>query len=232
VEFEAPLLEGRFLRRYKRFFAEVEVPQLGIVTAHCPNTGSMLGCLTPGAAARLSRAANPNRKLAYTLELLRVGTTWVGVNPARANRLVEEAVRAGRIPELSGYAGVRREVPYGESSRIDLLLERPGAPACYVEVKSVTLGRPPLAQFPDAVSARAAKHMGELARQVAGGARACVVFAVQREDCEVFAPADDIDPAYGRAVRDAHSAGVELLAYRATVQPAGIALRDRLPVRL
>jgi len=232
MQFPTPLLEGRFLRRYKRFFADIELPELGVVTVHTPNTGSLRGCLAEGAAACISKASNPNRKLAYTLELLRAGGTWVGVNPALANALAEEAIRSGWIRELSGYAGMRREVKYGESSRIDLLLEDSGKPPCYVEVKSVTLGEGGVALFPDAVSTRAAKHMGELARQVAAGARACVLFAVQREDCHAFAPADAIDPAYGSALREALAAGVEVIAYRAEVQPTGIALRHALPVKL
>jgi sugar fermentation stimulation protein A len=231
MNFETPAIEGRFLRRYKRFFADVELGGTTVV-AHVPNTGSLLGCLEPGAAAGLTQSSNPKRKLAYTLELLRVGTTWVGVNPMRANRLVEEAIVAGILWELQGYETVRREVPYGKSSRIDLLLEQSGKPPCYVEVKSVTLGRPPLALFPDAVSTRAAKHMVELMREVRAGGRACVVFAVQREDCDRFAPADDIDPVYGKALRAAAQAGVEVLAYRAQVAPAGIVIERRLPVSL
>lgn len=231
MDFETPVVEGRFLRRYKRFFADIDVGGQTVV-AHVPNTGSLRGCLEPGAPACLTRAANPERKLAYTLELLRVGATWVGVNPARANRLAQEAIAAGVIAELQGYGPPRREVPYGKASRIDLLLERPGRPPCYVEVKSVTLGRMALAQFPDAVSTRAAKHMEELTRQVAAGTRACVLFAVQREDCERFAPADDIDPAYSEALRAAARAGVEVLAYQARVGPGGIALERRMPVNL
>jgi sugar fermentation stimulation protein A len=192
----------------------------------------MKGCLTAGAGACISRASNPKRKLQYTLEMLRVGSTWVGVNPAFANTLAEEAIGAGWIAELAGYAELKREVKYGEGSRVDLLLQDASKPPCYVEVKSVTLGEAGLALFPDAVSTRAAKHMGELARQVAAGARACVLFAVQREDCAAFSPADAIDPACGRALREAHAAGVSVLAYRADVNPTGIALRHALPVRM
>lgn len=231
MNFETPVIEGRFLRRYKRFFADVDLAGMKVV-AHVPNTGSLRGCLEPGAAAGLTRSTNPKRKLGYTLELLHVGSTWVGVNPMRANRLVEEALASGVVEELRGYRSVRREVAYGKSSRIDLLLEQPGKPSCYVEVKSVTLGRPPLALFPDAVSTRATKHMTELMREVKSGARACVVFVVQREDCERFAPADDIDPAYGKALRAAAQAGVEVLAYRARVGPACIAIERKLPVGL
>jgi sugar fermentation stimulation protein A len=232
VEFETPLIEGKFLRRYKRFFADIDLPDLGMVTVHTPNTGSLKGCLVPDGPAAVMRASNPNRKLAYTLELLRVGPTWIGVNPARANALVEESIRVGWLEELAGYATIKREVRYGEASRIDLLLESPGKPPCYVEVKSVTLAESGGALFPDAVSTRAAKHMGELARQVARGDGACVVFAVQREDCDTFAPADAIDPAYGRALREAHAAGVQVLAYRAEIALSGIRLRHALPVLL
>jgi sugar fermentation stimulation protein A len=231
MRFETPVLQGRFLRRYKRFFADIELDGQ-VAVAHVPNTGSLRGCLVEGAPACVTRAANPKRKLGYTLELLRADSTWVGVNTSRANGLVEEAIRAGTIAELTGYSSLKREVKYGESSRVDLLLEEPGRAPCYVEVKSVTLGRAPLALFPDAISTRAAKHMVELARQVAAGARACVVFAVQREDCDAFAPADEIDPKYGVALRQAAGAGVMVVAYRAEVSPDGITLKYSLPVRL
>jgi sugar fermentation stimulation protein A len=232
MKFGTPLLPARFLRRYKRFFADVELPDRGVVTVHVPNTGSLAGCLEPGAEAYVSGSSNPKRKLAYTLELLRVGSAWVGVNPIRANALAEEAVRSGVIAELSGFASIRREVRYGVNSRIDLLLQGDGRPECYVEVKSVTLGRGSLALFPDAVSERASKHMAELLREAAAGARACVLFVVQRADCTAFAPADDVDPAYGRALREAVRGGVDVLAYRATAGPDGIAVDCPLPIQL
>lgn len=255
MQFSTPLLKGVFLRRYKRFFADIRLDSGEEITAHTPNTGAMRTCLDEGAEAYVSRNDDPKRSLRYTWELVRSGTALVGVNTLLANRLAEEAIRAGRIPELSGYATVRREVRYGENSRVDLLLEDFGEdaredsnspppghvppppcyvprPPCYVEVKNVSMGIGGVAAFPDAVSVRAKKHMGELAAQVAQGARAAVLFVVQRMDCGRFTPADEIDPAYGEALRAAVAAGVTALAWRADVSPAGIELAAPLPVDL
>lgn len=232
MEFSAPLLRGRLLQRYKRFFVDIELDTGETITAHTPNTGSLRTCLEPGAEAYVSRSDNPKRKLAFTWELVRSGTSLVGVNTGLANTLSAEAIRAGRIPALEGYATLRREVRYGTNSRVDLLLEDDARPPCYVEVKNVSMGRESIAAFPDAVSTRAAKHMNELAAQVREGRRAAVLFCVQRMDCRMFQPADDIDPAYGEALRQAARAGVEVLAWRAEVSPRGIALVASLPVEL
>lgn len=232
MRFPAPLLRGTLVRRYQRFLADVVLDSGKAITAHTPNTGSMLTCAEPGSVAYVSRAANPSRKLAHTLELVQSKGVLVGVNTALANRLAEEAIRAGVITELSGYVAIRREVRYGANSRVDLLLERPGLPPCYVEVKNVTLAREGVAAFPDAVSTRGAKHMAELAAQARAGHRAAVLFTVQREDCDAMAPADDIDPAYGAALRAAADAGVQVLAYQARVTPEEIVLYRKLPVRL
>lgn len=232
MEFPTPLLKGVFLRRYKRFFADIRLESGEEVTAHTPNTGTMRTCSDPEAEAYISRSDNPKRKLQYTWELVRSGDSLVGVNTGLANRLAEEAVGAGRIPDLSGYETVRREVRYGQNSRIDLLLEGGEAPPCYLEVKNVSMGREGVASFPDAVSVRAAKHMGELAERVRAGDRAAVLFVVQRMDCEVFTPADDIDPTYGEALREAVGVGVQALAWRADVSPRAITLSAPLPVKL
>ena len=232
MEFPTPLLKGVFLRRYKRFFADIRLESGEEVTAHTPNTGTMRTCSDPEAEAYISRSDNPKRKLQYTWELVRSGDSLVGVNTGLANRLAEEAVSAGRIPDLSGYETVRREVRYGQNSRIDLLLEGGEAPPCYLEVKNVSMGREGVASFPDAVSVRAAKHMGELAERVRAGDRAAVLFVVQRMDCEVFTPADDIDPTYGEALREAVGVGVQALAWRADVSPRAITLSAPLPVKL
>ena len=248
MKFATPLLKGKFLRRYKRFFADIELDRGETVTAHTPNTGAMLTCREPGALAYVSTNDNPKRKLKYTWELVRSGETLVGVNTLLANRLAEEAILAGKIPELAGYGPLRREVRYGQNSRVDFLLggnplgenrlgenraeENKGSPLCYVEVKNVSMGRGGIASFPDAVSARAAKHMAELAAQVRAGNHAAVLLVVQRMDCDVFEPADDIDPVYGAALRKAAAAGVRVLAWRADVSPEGIELAAPLPVRL
>jgi sugar fermentation stimulation protein A len=231
MRWDPPLIPGRLVRRYKRFLADVELDGGGTVTAHCANTGSMLGCKEPGSRVLLSAAATPGRKLPYTWELVEVGGTWVGINTARANGLVAEAVEAGRIPELAGHDGLRREVPYGENSRIDLLLTGPDGPT-YVEVKNTTLAEDGVARFPDAVTTRGQKHMRELAKVVKDGARAAVVFLVHRGDAERFAPADAIDPAYGAALREAARAGVAVLPYRAVAGPEGVEVTARLPAAL
>lgn len=227
-----PLLEGRLVERRNRFVAAVD---LGgeTVEAHCPNTGSMLGCKDPGSRVWLSRAENPARKLAWTWELVESEPgVLVGLHTGRANALVEEAIVAGRLPELASYPALRREVRYGlENSRIDLLLEGPGLPPCYVEVKNVTAavagGR---GFFPDAVTERGARHLREMAEMVRLGARAVLVFCVQRGDVAEVRPADHIDPAYGRALREALAAGVEAVALGAQPRPEEIVLGRRLPV--
>jgi sugar fermentation stimulation protein A len=227
MQWPSPLVPGRLLRRYKRFLADVALKDGTTVTAHCANTGSMLGCDRPGSPVLLSEASNPARKLRYTWELVRVGPTWVGINTARANAIVAEAVTGGRIPELAGHTGLRREVPYGKNSRVDLLLTGGPGPT-YVEVKNATLADGRTARFPDAVTERGRKHMGELARMVRAGNRAAVVFLVHRDDARLFCPADDIDPAYGKALRGAAKAGVMVLPYGASAGPEGVRITGRL----
>ena len=231
-----PLLSGRLIRRYQRFFADIALDDAwhggATITAHTPNTGAMTGCAEPGSAVWVSRDDKPHRKLHYTWELASSDGAWVGVHTGRANALAQEAIEAGVIRELAGCARIRREVPYGENSRIDLLLEGDGVAPCYVEVKSVTLGRGGVALFPDAVTERGAKHLRELMAAVERGARAAMLFAVQREDCARFAPADAIDPEYGVLLRRAARAGVILLAYRARVNPEEVRLECALPVEL
>lgn len=232
MRFEEPPIEGRLRSRYKRFFADVELPGGERITAHCPNTGSLLGCLRAGSPVWLRDSRNPQRKLRYTWQAIRVGRSWVNVDTNLPNRVVAEAVAAGRVPQLAGYDRLRREVPYGRSSRIDLLLEKEGAPACYVEVKSTTLTEGRAALFPDAVTERGRKHLHELVETVRSGARAVQFFFVNRRDVDVFRPADVIDPSYGEALREAHAAGVEVLAWRARVTARRLELDGELPVEL
>lgn len=234
MQFAVPLVEGLLLRRYQRFLADVSLPDGRVVTAHCPNTGSMLGCKTPGSRVWLSPADNPARKLRWTWELVEVahGVT-VGVHTGRSNSLVREAIEAGRVPELAGYTRIRPEVKYGEGSRIDLLLQAEGRPDCYVEVKNVTAaveGR--IGYFPDAVTTRGAKHLREMSAMVAAGHRAMLVFCVQRTDVDGVRPADHIDPDYGQALRQALAAGVEVLALGARLDPHCIELVRRLTVEV
>jgi len=227
LDWPSPLIPGRLVRRYKRFLADVTLEDGTTVTAHCANTGSMLGCDRPGSRVLLSEANNPARKLRYTWELVRVGRAWVGINTARANGIVAEAVQAGQIPELTGHTDLRREVPYGKNSRIDILLTGGPGPT-YVEVKNTTLAEGGTARFPDAVTERGRKHMEELARVVRGGAKAAVVFLVHRSDARRFCPADDIDPAYGKALRRAATAGVMVLPYGASAGAEGVRVLGRL----
>jgi len=229
MEFTTPLLRGTLIKRYKRFMADVTLDDGREVTAHCANSGSMLGLTTPGAEVWLSPADNPKRKLKYTWELIRDGDGLVGINTSHPNALVAEAVGDGTIAELAGYGSLRREVKYGRNSRIDLLLEDADRPPCYVEVKNVHLKREPgLAEFPDSVTARGTKHLGELADMVADGARAMMVYLVQREDCERFAVAADIDPAYNQALEEARAHGVEVVCYCCKINPTGIEVSQSL----
>jgi len=226
------LFPGILVKRYKRFLADVKLTDETVVTAHCPNSGSMLGCNLPGSPVLVSLSSNPDRKLPYTLELVQVNGFWVGLNTMLPNRLAEEAIQNGIISELQGYTEIRREVPYGrEHSRIDLLLEG-GQGACYVEVKNVTLVQNDLALFPDAVTERGQKHLRELMQVVRNGFRGVILFTVQRGDGHAVAPADQIDPVYGRLLRLAVENGVEALAYRAIITPENIQLNERLPVLL
>lgn len=223
-------MRGTLLRRYKRFLADVALEGGATVVAHVANSGAMTGVADPGMEVWLSPAGNPARKLAWSWEMVRVDGGLVGVNTAHPNALAAEAVRAGAIAELAGYSALRREVRYGRNSRIDILLEEPGRPPCYVEVKNVHLKRGVAACFPDAVTARGAKHLGELARLTAVGTRAVTLFLVQREDCAYFTLADDIDPAYAQAFDVAMAAGVEMLCYDCRLTLAGITVGERLSI--
>jgi sugar fermentation stimulation protein A len=224
-------LRGTLLRRYQRFFVDVRLRNRHVVTAHTPNTGSMLGCSDPGSPVYLSRARPGRRRLRYTLEIVDAGSALVGVNTLVPNRLIREAVRRDQIPELAGYRRLRPEVRVGQGSRIDLLLED-DARACYVEIKNVTLADGGVARFPDAVTERGQRHLRELRRLAAAGARAVILFVVQRVDCTRMAPADAIDPEYGRLLRRVVEEGVEALAYRAVVTPELVQLDRRLPLEL
>jgi sugar fermentation stimulation protein A len=218
-----PLLRGRLIRRYKRFLADIRLDDGREVTAHCANPGSMIGLKEPETEVYLADVAGGGRKLAYSWELARIGKTFVGINTSRPNALVAKALEADLIPELTGYGVRRREVRYGTGSRIDFLLEAEDGPACYLEVKNVNLKRDrSAAEFPDAVTERGAKHLRELALVAQAGARAAMLYLVQRDDCSHFAIARDIDPAYDTALREARSAGVEVLCYDCRLTLEGI----------
>lgn len=232
MEFPGPLIAGRLIRRYQRFLADVRIGD-EVVTAHCPNTGSMLGCVQPGSPVWLSVSHKPERKHPLTWELVAVASgTMVGINTVRSNALVAEAIGGGLVPEFDGYDDLRHEVRYGrESSRIDLLLTAADGRCCYVEVKNVTAAvADGIALFPDAVTARGTRHLRELMAMVGDGHRAAVCFCAQREDVREVRPADAIDAEYGRTLREAIAAGVEAVALRAQVTPHAIRLCERVPV--
>ncbi|WP_434153948.1 DNA/RNA nuclease SfsA [Pseudomonas sp. JZ134] len=233
MQFDPPLEEGLLIRRYKRFLADIETVTGETLTIHCPNTGSMLNCQAEGARVWFSRSNDPKRKLPGTWELVETPHGRLAcINTGRANRLVEEALLAGVIPELAGFSTLRREVAYGaENSRADFRLTYPSGEV-FVEVKSVTLGynMDCVAAFPDAVTVRGAKHLRELSALAREGARAVLVYCVNLTGIEAVRPAGDIDPAYGRALREALEAGVEILAYGADVTPQAIQVTRRLKV--
>ncbi|MGV6874455.1 DNA/RNA nuclease SfsA [Pseudochelatococcus sp. B33] len=232
MRFTGPLIEGRLVRRYKRFLADVEVGG-EVVTAHCANPGAMLGLTAPGNRVWLSRSANINRKLPLSWEMVeaRFGSEprIVGINTAHPNTVAAEAIGLGLIPELAGYASLRREVRYGNgrygtASRVDILLEAPDRPPCYVEVKNVHLmRRPGLAEFPDSVTARGARHLEELGDVVEAGSRAVMLFVIQMP-ADGFALAADIDPVYAAGHARAAARGVESIAYACLLEPGGEAV--------
>lgn len=238
MKYAEPLIEVVFLRRYKRFLADVRLADGSELTVHCANSGSMKHCQPAGGRAWISDSHNPKRKLRHTLEVLELEPGVLAcVNTHRPNALAEEAINAGVIGPLAGYGALRREVKYGsQNSRIDVLLDdHPDDPRrCYVEVKNVTLGMGAgLAQFPDAVTKRGTKHLQELMEMVAEGHRAVLLFCSGRTDTTVIEPADAIDPVYGRTLREAAAAGVEILAWGLAIEPAvGLKMVAAVPVRL
>lgn len=232
MEFATPLIRGRLQRRYNRFLADVVLDSGETVTAHCPNSGSMMGLCAPGLPVWLEPNDNPKRKLRYGWRLVELEHGhWAGIDTQTPNRVVGEALRVGRIDQLSGYERVRAEVPYGTRSRIDFLLETADQPPTYVEVKNVHLRRGGrLAEFPDCVTARGTKHLGELAAVATSGARAVMLYVVQRTDCDRLAMAADLDPAYAEAFVEAREAGVEMIAYRCMISTAGVSLDAAIAV--
>jgi sugar fermentation stimulation protein A len=230
-----PLIPATLIRRYKRFLADVVLPSGEQVTVHVANPGAMTGLMTPGARIWLSRSDNPGRKLPHSWELVEVdfgaGAELIGVNTAHPNALVAEAIGRGAIPELAGYSAMRREVKYGRNSRIDFLLEQACRPSCYVEVKNVHLMRQPgLAEFPDCVTARGAKHLDEMAAVVLAGARAVMLYVIQIGSADRFALADDIDPAYAAAFARARAGGVEAIAWRCALTHDAVTVAAAVPI--
>lgn len=233
MRFPRPLVPARLVQRYKRFLSDHALADGSIVTAHCANPGGMIGIKDPGMRTWLAPAGNTSRKLAWDWEIVEADGTLIGCHTGRPNALVEEAIGNGTIAELSGYDRIRREVAYGTNSRVDMVLSGTGRPDCYVEVKYCHMRRQgSLAEFPDAVTARGARHMHELAAMVAAGHRAVLVYCIQRSDCEAFTTAADIDPAYDKALRSAIAGGVEVLPYACQVSIEEIAVARPVALRL
>jgi sugar fermentation stimulation protein A len=235
MRFRSPLIRATLARRYKRFLADVVLDSGEMLTVHVANPGAMTGLTRPFSRVWLSNSENPMRKLPYNWELVEAdlgnGPELVGVNTLQPNVLVGDAIAAGLIPELRNYASVRHEVKFGTNSRIDFLLENPGRKACYLEVKNVHLMRQAgLAEFPDCVTVRGARHLDELANVVARGGRAVQLYIIQIASADRFAVANDIDPAYGTAFARARARGVELLAWRCAVGLGGIDMTRPVPI--
>ncbi|WP_333822875.1 DNA/RNA nuclease SfsA [Pinisolibacter sp.] len=231
MRFTTPLVPGRLVKRYKRFLADVVLESGEEITAHCANSGSMLSLARPGARVLLQKSDDPKRKLAWSWKLEEVEGHLVCIDTGHPNAIVAEAIAAGTIPSLTGYTGLRREVKYGKNSRIDILLEDEIRGRAYVEVKNVTLMREPgLAEFPDAVTSRGAKHLDELADMVAEGHRAVMVYLVNRPDCTRFALAADIDPAYAQGFAAARARGVEIEVWATRVSAEEVLVERRIAV--
>jgi sugar fermentation stimulation protein A len=231
----SPLVRGTLIQRYKRFLTDVRLDDGRLVTASCPNTGSMLGLTTPGSVVWLSESDSPTRKYRHTWEMIEAdlgqGPTLVGINTGHPNKLVAEALEAKRIKPLAGYPAFRREVKYGKNSRIDVLLEGADKSLCYVEVKNVHLSRTHgLAEFPDCETERGVKHLGEMAEMVREGHRAMLVFLIQRGEAKKFTLARDIAPTFAAAFDRAKAAGVEAIALRCRMSPHEIVVDKAVPI--
>ncbi|HVL21271.1 MAG TPA: DNA/RNA nuclease SfsA [Amaricoccus sp.] len=231
MRFATPLVRGRLVQRYKRFLADVILDDGRTVTAHCANPGAMLGLKDPGLTVWLEPSADPRRTLAWSWRLAELPEGHLaGIDTSLPNRLVAEALAEGRIPDLAGYDRIRPEVRYGTKSRVDFLLSGAGRSDAYVEVKNVHLRREgSLAEFPDSVTARGARHLDDLAAMVAAGRRAVMLYVVQRTDCDRFAVAADLDPAYAAAYAAARAAGVEVIAHATRIDREGVTLGGALP---
>jgi sugar fermentation stimulation protein A len=228
MRFIPPLKTAILLKRYKRFLADIKLDDGQLATAHCPNTGAMLTCSAPGSRVGLSSSDNPRRKYNCTLEMIHESGEWIGVNTARANALVIEAIKNGTVTELRGHTRIQKEVRTSSHCRLDLVVYHEESPT-FVEVKSCTYVENKVAMFPDAVTERGVKHLRELSGLVRQGYRAAVFFLIQRSDAAFFRPAASIDPLYAKTLKEVHEEGVAILAYRADVSPEGIVINQPLP---
>ncbi|GET34125.1 sugar fermentation stimulation protein [Prolixibacter bellariivorans] len=228
--FSEKLVHGRLIKRYKRFLADVELDDGTEVTAHCTNSGTMKSCLEDGAEVYLTPVNDPKRRTKFTWEMIKINGDWVGINTNNPNKIAFEAVRDNQIPELSGYDTVKREVKFGDS-RFDVMAQKEGE-TCFIEVKNVTMKVGEAALFPDAVTTRGRKHLNTLMEVKKQGMRAVMLYIIQRVDVDRFGPADDIDPEYGKALREAYREGVEIIPMQAEVTPEGIELVRKLEFEL
>jgi len=226
------LIPGILIKRYKRFKADVKLANGKVVTAHCPNSGSMLECCAPGRLVYLSFHNNPKRKLKYTWELIEMPTSIVGINTMIPNRLVAESIEAGLVSDLNGYDNIAREVKTSDNTRLDILLSSQNGNRCYVEIKNCTMVKEGVACFPDAVTSRGLKHLVELSSLVSKGFRCVIFYVIQRMDAKIFQPADHIDPVYGRELRQVLKDGVEILVYDTRIDLKTIRLNRKIPFRL
>jgi sugar fermentation stimulation protein A len=228
--FAAELVHGYLIKRYKRFLADVKLDTGETVVAHCTNSGSMTSCIENGAEVYLSPVTDPARKTRFTWEMIKINGEWVGINTANPNRLAFEAISEGKIPGLTGYTKVVREVTFGDS-RFDIYAENE-TEKCFVEVKNVTMKEGNYALFPDAITTRGQKHLNTLVEVKASGMRAVMLYVVQRMDIEIFGPAINIDPDYSKMLRKATESGVEIIVMQAKVTPFKIEFVRKLPVQL
>ncbi len=231
MRFTSHLVQATLIKRYKRFLADVRMESGETITVHCPNTGTMLSCSTPGSQVCLSWSDNPKRKYPFTLEMVKDNSTWVGVNTIRTNKLVAEALQKGRIAEFQHITEIKTEIKTSDHTRLDLQVNHAGS-STFIEVKNCSLAIESCAMFPDAVTTRGTKHLHELIRLTEAGQRACIFFLVQRMDADRFSPASQIDSTYGKALQQAVEAGVLLLVYQAEVSPEGIEIVRPLPYSL
>jgi sugar fermentation stimulation protein A len=225
----SPTQTGTLLRRYKRFLADIRLADGTTLTVHCPNSGAMLGCSSPGSPVLVSRSANPRRKYSWTLEMVRENNTWIGVNTALTNALVREALANRTIADFGKIDAIVPEVRVSPQSRLDFLLRAAGRDI-YLEVKNCSLAREGVALFPDAVTARGTRHLLELEKLLTEGRRAAVIFCVQRADAERFRPAAAIDPLYAETLARAYDRGLTVLAYQAEVRPGTVRIVRKLPL--
>ena len=226
------LNRGKLVKRYKRFLADIELPDGKMITAHCPNSGSMKSCSEPGRPVYISSHNNPKRKLKYTWELIEMPTSLVGTNTLVPNRLVFKSLEAEILPSLSGYSTVRKEAVVNAHCRLDFLLENEKKEKCWVEVKNCTLVEDGKARFPDAVTQRGLKHLVEMKKLLKKGDRCVMFYLIQRMDAKVFSPADLIDPVYGKALREARRQGLEILVYDVQIDLSMIRLNMKIPYEL